>query len=216
MKIVYPKLLPVGVILLSLANLEASWQTFELIPVDNSAVLPGADTLVPDFNDGSYFTFDLMITNHGVTRFDTALVEAALTGPSEFFIHPAGDRLSPAPSLIAQYPALEYDTFFEGGPGAQCYFAPGELNIAPQYLLAGWYVWRDYYYGAYHRIARFSIHFLEPGTSTFTLEGVSWDPMTSGILDPIGPFTIPIEFAPEPTTLALLACGVLFSALRRG
>lgn len=198
------------------ATLEASLHTFELIPVDNSAVLPGADALVPDFNDGSYFTFDLMITTHGTTWFASASIEAALTGPAEFFLHPAGDRLTPSPDLIAQYPALEYDTFFEGGQGALCSFAPGELTTEPQYLDVGWYVWdNDYHASNHHRVARISIHFLEPGVSTFTLEGDSWDPTTSSILYPIGPFTIPLEYIPEPATLALLAGAGLLVALRR-
>lgn len=213
----FPRLLSLAVAMVFGSTSEAYLHTFELIPVDNSAVPPGADTLVPNFNDGSYFTYDLMITTHGTTWFASASIEAALTGPTEFFLHPAGDRLTPSPDLIVQYPALEYDTFFEGGPGALCAFAPGELTTEPQYLDVGWFVWdNDYHASNHHRIARISIHFLEPGASTFTLEGDSWDPTTSSILYPIGPFTIPIEYAPEPGTLALLACGALFGARRRG
>ena len=191
-----------------------SWQTFELVPVNNSAVLPGADPLVPDFNDGSYFTFDLMILNHN-TYFSTAVIGAALTGPSEFFLHPDGDLRTPAPELVAQYPALEYDTFFEGGPGAQIDFL--FPTIESQYMDVTWYAWDDHYYSDDpYRIARFSFQLLEHGTATFTLEGWSHDPQTSGIYEPIGPFEITVEYLPEPGMCALLAGGGLFLARRRG
>lgn len=210
----FVRFISVAVTVFFLADLQAAWQTFELIPVNNSAVLPGADTLVPDFNDGSYFTFDLMVTHHGQTYFDSALVEATLTGPAEFFLHPAGDQLFPSTDLIAQHPALEYDTYFEGGPGAKCRLVFPILE--PQYLNVGWFVWDDYCYSTnYHRIARVSVHFLEAGAAQFDLAGVSVDPTAPGLLEQIGPFSIPIEYAPEPGMFTLLAVGGLLAARRR-
>jgi hypothetical protein len=50
----------------------------DLVPVDNSAVVPGNDSEVPDFNDGSYFTFDLVISILVLQRYEGSTNTAML------------------------------------------------------------------------------------------------------------------------------------------
>jgi len=187
-------------------------QTFELVAVDNSAVLPGSDSLVPAFNDGSYFTFDLMITTVDAD-FDVADAEASLTGPSVFFEHPAGGFVPPTEDLVAQYPAVEFDTFFDGGPGS---VVDGAFFVhEPQLIHAGWWDSEAYLPNDTYRIARFSFQFLEPGTATLTVEGSSHLPPGHATLTPIGPLTVSVDYVPEPSMLALLALGGPLSLRRR-
>jgi hypothetical protein len=186
-------------------------QSFELVPVQNDTVLPGDDPLVPDFNDGSYFTFDLMITTVDCD-FEGASVEATLTGPTAFFQHPAGGHVPPDPNLVAQYPAVEFDIFFDGGPGSM---VGVDLFERPQFIQA---IWLDL--GAdlpndTYRIARFSFQFDQPGTATLTLEGYSLDPHSYSLLIPFGPLVVSVDYVPEPATLAPLTLGGLLTLRRR-
>lgn len=205
--------LVLGVSALSVPADAFDFITIDLVEVDNSAVLPGDDSLVPDFNDSLYFTFDLMITTTGPRYFYAAAADASLTGPAEFFQHPAGDRVPPESATIAQYPAVEFDTYFDGG-GRTAGVAWESYVEEPQFIHADWGGTGDYPPAGTYRIARYTVHFLEPGSTTLTVEGVTVAPLSPGILIPFGPFTVPIEYIPEPGALALLALGG-FAALRR-
>ena len=189
-------------------------QTFDLVPVDSSAVVPGDDSLVPDFNDGSYFTFDLMITTQQ-SYFLAAEMQATLDGPAEFFQHPIGGEVPPDPNLLADYPAVEFDTFLDaGGRDDPVYVEPPYVE-EPQFIHAYWWSagGANPPDGTY-RIARLSFRFSEPGTATLHVSGESWD--SPGYhMCPIGPFTIPVEYVPEPSMLALLTLAGLLGP-RRG
>lgn len=187
---------------------------FELVPVDSGAVLPGDDSFVPDFNDGSYFTFDLMITTTPGTHFDVAEADAMLTGSAQFFQHAAGGPVPPDDSVIAQYPAVEFDSYFDGG-GRPVAIVDGSLVEEPQFIHAAWYGGASYPPAGTYRVARFSFRFLEAGAATLAVEGRSHDPLGSGgAWWPIGPLDVTVEYAPEPGALALLTLGGI-AALRR-
>ncbi len=189
-------------------------QTFELVAVDSSAVLPGEDTLVPDFNDGSYFTFDLMVTTVNAD-FHLAGVDATLTGPAEFFQHPAGGLVPPAPNLVEQYPAVEFDVFFDAGPGSDPWVLLDDLVQEAQFIHATWFDTEVDLPNDTYRIARFSFHFLDVGSATLSVEGRSHDPAGSGgAWFPIGPLEVSVYY-PEPSSLALLALAGLLGQ-RRG
>jgi hypothetical protein len=202
-----------ALLLFTMAPATLADQTFDLVSVDNSAVLPGEDTLVPDFNDGSYFTFDVMITTQQ-SYFLAAEMQATLEGPAEFFQHPIGGEVPPDPNLLADYPAVEFDTFLDaGGRDDPVYVVPPYVE-EPQFIHAYW--WSaggpNPPEGTY-RIARLSFRFTEPATATLHVSGESWD--SPGYhMCPIGPFTIPVEYVPEPSMLALLSLAGLLR-LRR-
>jgi len=72
-------------------------------------VEPGSDPAVPDFNDGSCWVVDLMVDVYGNDDWTSSQIAADLWGGS-FFYHPLGDRTPPTAELVAEHPALEYDT----------------------------------------------------------------------------------------------------------
>jgi hypothetical protein len=187
-------------------------QSFELVPVQNDTVLPGDDPLVPDFNNGSYFTFDLMITTVDCD-FQAAGVDATLTGPTVFFQHSAGGDVPPDPNLVAQYPAVEFDIFFDGGPGS---LVGVWLVEGPQFIRADWCDLGADLPNNTYRIARFSFQFDQAGTATLTVAGHSLDPHSGGgVLMPFGPLVVSVDYVPEPGTLALLALGAFLTLRRR-
>ena len=187
--------------------------TFELAAIDNSAVLPGEDALVLDFNDGSYFTFDLIVTTVDAD-FYAAELDATLMGPAEFFQHPAGGLVPPDPNLVEQYPAVEFDTFFDAGPGSDPWVLLDDLVEEPQFIHATWFDTEVDLPNDTYRIARFSFHFLDIGTATLTVEGDSVNPNGSPYFFHIGPLEVSMYY-PEPSSLALLTLGGLLSLRRR-
>jgi len=188
-------------------------QTFDLLGVDNSALLPGEDTLVPDFNDGSYFTFDLMVTTVNAD-FHLAGVDATLTGPAEFFQHPAGGLVPPDPNVVEQYPAVEFDVFFDAGPGSDPWVLLDDLVEEAQFIHATWFDTEVDLPNDTYRIARFSFHFLDIGTATLTVEGDSVNPLGGPYYFHIGPLEVCMYY-PEPSSLALLTLAGLLALRRR-
>jgi hypothetical protein len=178
------------------------------MPVDNSAVLPGDDSQVPDFNNGSYFTFDLVITLIGIDDWRVTSMEATISGPAVFFQHPSGGDVPPDQDLIAQCPAVEFDSYFSGAPDLPFYFAFGPVN-EPTYVSADWY---DTSWSALDEfaIARLTVHWLGGEPATLSVNGVTG--VSSSEMPWSFDFTVPI---PEPGALSLLALGALASLRRR-
>jgi hypothetical protein len=196
---------------------------YDLVPVDNSSVYPGEDPAVSDFNDGSYYTFDLVGTVYADPQgigesWIGALATATLDGPGTFFLHPEGSDIPPDPNLISQYPALEFDTYFTTMTGAAPWFPPGY----PEYSGPGGGIitridadWSetgdgDFYAGTF-QLARLTLQVLETQAVTLTVVGAAGQASSPGNLFPFGPFVVTV---PEPGGFALLALGVV-GALRR-
>jgi hypothetical protein len=179
----------------------------DFIPIDNAMVLPGDDPLVPDFNDGSYFTFDLVVTVENFSgRPDdwfAAVVDATIAGPGEFFQHPLWIDIPPPPGLFEDYPAVEFDSYFAGAPGASIVIHTVDFVSEPTYIHAYWWdmAWPE---EDVYPIARFTVHWLgdEPATLTLNDASFNWHTQSPWQFD----FTVTI---PEPSAAALLAFGGL-------
>ncbi len=96
-------------------------------------VTEGSDSMHPNFNDGTYYTFDLMATITGGDDWTSSAVTASLNGGS-FFLHALGDRTPAAAALVLDFPALEFDTMVmstesSGGANVPDYADPDGLAI---------------------------------------------------------------------------------------
>jgi hypothetical protein len=104
------------------------------------------DPLVPDFNDGSYWTIDLMVDVYDYSYDDWTSTHAEATlDKGVFFEHPLGDDTPPLAVSVNLYPALEYDSFYaatEADPKNQpSYKDPSfaEEYHNAQYRMATWF-----------------------------------------------------------------------------
>jgi hypothetical protein len=184
---------------------------FDFVPVDSSGVSPGDDTLVPDFNDGSYFTFDLRVTHGATDALWAAQATATLDGPAVFFQHPRGGDLPADPGQIELYPALEFDSFFDVPSGDLVFDFDFPVN-EPQRIEAIWYdIGNRVPGGGPYVIARYTAHWQGGPPTLLTVEGVAGSIM-SGDLWYIGPFVVTI---PEPSAFMLLAFGAATIFRRR-
>ncbi len=64
------------------------------------------DPLVPDFNDGGYWTVDLMVHVYNDDDWTRTYGQATLD-KGVFFEHPLGDDTPPLAASVNLYPALE-------------------------------------------------------------------------------------------------------------
>jgi MYXO-CTERM domain-containing protein len=210
---------------------------FDVVPVDLTVPL-GTDPAVPDFSNAKYSTFDLIATPDQGDGWVSAYVEATLSGPVEFFQHPQGGNFPADPNLVAQYPALEFDCFFDA-PSGHPLFAPapppGWPRNDPQLIEAEWYEAGDQVLdGATHTIARFTVRRSSGAYASLSVHGRA-SILSMGGVYPFGTFerviplgrvdegalestwcTTPMATpTPEPTGLALLGLGALVLARRR-
>jgi len=118
-------------------------------------VVPGSDPLVPDFNDGSYWTFDLMVRVYGDDDWTSTLATAELRG-GFFFEHPLGGDTPPDPELFDEYPALEWDSYYATTSGATPRFVDAETVNERMYKRALWFDGEDGGDGVF-MIARYTV-----------------------------------------------------------
>jgi hypothetical protein len=190
------------------ATTHAGELVHELVPVDNTAVVPGDDSQVPDFNDGSYFTYDLVVLVPVDDDWQITTAEATISGPATFFQHPSAGDVAPDGSLIAQYPAVEFDSYFSGAPGTFPGFADGPYN-QPTSITADWFdvVLADV---DQYPIARFSVQWTGTEAATLTVDGQSAAASTQF------PWVFRLTATiPEPGAFLLLSLGALGVARRR-
>ena len=175
----------------------------QLVVVPND-VTPGSDPFHGDFNDGTYFTYDLqvVITDGGdppePDDWTSTFAEAWTDGT--FFDHALGSHGPPNHLLFVMYPALEFDTFLtmpSSFPNTDSMWAPGwagDPEWYPQYIRMLWFDTSDDGNGVY-TIARYTVH----GSDFLHVCGSSTVRSTGG-----EPWHFDLT-VPEPSSLALLA-----------
>jgi len=174
----------------------------QLVVVPND-VEPGSDPDHGDFNDGTYFTYDLqvVITDGGdppePDDWTSTFAEAWTDGT--FFEHAYGSNGPPNPGLFSIWPALEFDTFltmpssFPNTDSSECPGLAGD-DWHSQYIRMLWFDTSDDGNGTY-TIARFTTH----GSDYLRVAGCTRIKSTGGELH-----YYDLEI-PEPASLALLA-----------
>ncbi len=102
------------------------------------AVVPGSDPLVPDFNDGSYYTVDLIVSVYGDDDWTSTSATAELRG-GFFFEHPLGSDTPPDPDLFDEYPALEWASYYASTQDGEDPFFAGPVTSERLYREASWF-----------------------------------------------------------------------------
>ncbi|MFO0837616.1 MAG: PEP-CTERM sorting domain-containing protein [Phycisphaerae bacterium] len=221
-----------SVAVLSLAAMAQATITTALIPVFGNApvthvpnpVSGVAADLIPqgfNINDGTYYSFDLMVTvdpGDDWTQSSTSGTGGAHMAGGSFFDHPlnlgtsSGDN-PPSAGLLPLVPSLGYDSYYQSTDSTTPSYA-GSLNNTASDRTATWFSTPPNAGPGTWRVARFTVK-VDPsniGPNTILrVRGVHTTRVGSGTLFP---FDVAAA-VPEPSTLALVALGGLFGLIRR-
>ncbi len=186
--------------------------SMELVEVDNTT--GNADSLYPAFDDAGWRTFDLVVNvDAGDDWLATSAHPAGVVQPGEvvfgsyhgqgtqtdgaFFQHSLGSNNDPNPALVAVYPALAFDSFFDSPTDILDGSGPGGFAAGPdwtdQTLYAVWFDTPDTGGGDF-TIARFTFQ------GDLWVEGYTQFKSAGGEL-----FGYSLTTVPAPGSLALLA-----------
>ena len=108
-------------------------------------VTPGADSHVPDFNDGTYYTIDLRVIVWDDDDWTSTSAWATIDS-GEFFYHPVGSDTPPLAAFVELYPALEFDCFYcstEADPDNQPPYGNPALGEGENEAQMRWGSWFD-------------------------------------------------------------------------
>jgi len=173
-------------------------------------VTPGSDSVVPDFNDGTYYTIDLRVIVSNNDDWTSSAAEATIDS-GEFFDHPIGDETPPLAVFVELYPALEFDCFYcstEPDPTNQPPYqdpAVGDGWNEAQMRCRSWFDVPPNGGEGDFLNARYTIHALpEELPVTFHVEGAHTTMDGGGTLYPFELTCV----IPEPASLALLCLGL--------
>jgi len=169
------------------------------------------DAYVPDFNDGNYWTVDLLVQARHNDDWTSTYGVAALD-KGVFFEHPLGDDTPSLAILVDRHPALEYDSFYAATesdlgnrpPYKDPRFVDPIIN-EPSYRETIWFERPPNGGVAEALIARYTVK-IAPEQLPATLDLMGTHTTTNH--ECLFPYTFAVTI-PEPAALALFALGAV-------